>query len=368
MFMNNKYNLSKKNISFFLIVVIVIGIIVVITQMANVKGSQKPVDQLNQNPNLGHLTKIKSVSTTIISGTNVSLTKPLAATNNINNVTKPLAATNNINNVTKPLAATNNINNVTKPLAATNNINNVTKPLAATNNINNVTKPLAATNNINNVTKPLAATNNINNVTKPLAATNNINNVTKPLAATNNINNVTKPLAATNNINNVTKPLAATNNNGSGTIESSQKNNTEMVNYQLFKTPKVNQVSNYDTLKKSLVNDVFGKSAKKIHGDSGNKKASKAKKIHGDSGNKDKLQSTQADNKLNTNNNFGENKKTSSIFKTHHNHKSTDPLSNDLNSNRSPRHNINDPSNSSMPSNTIDLPLPFTAGLPNNLF
>ena len=44
MFMNNKYNLSKKNISFFLIVVIVIGIIVVITQMANVKGSQKPVE------------------------------------------------------------------------------------------------------------------------------------------------------------------------------------------------------------------------------------------------------------------------------------------------------------------------------------
>jgi hypothetical protein len=303
--MNNKYNLSKKNISFFLIVVIVIGIIVVITQMANVKGSQKPVDQLNQNPNSGHLTKIKSVSTTITSGSNVSLTKPLAATNNINNVTKPLAATNNINNVTKPLAATNNINNVTKPLA-------------------------------------LAATNNINNVTKPLA-----------LAATNNINNVTKPLAATNNINNVTKPLAATNNNGSSTIKSSQKNNTEMVNYQLFKTPKVDQISDYNTLKKSLINDVFGKSEKKSHGGSEPK---------------DKLQSTQADNRLNTNNNFGENKKTSNIFKTHHYHKSTDSQNNDLNSNRSPRHNTPDLPNSAAPSNTIDLPLPFTAGVPNNLF
>jgi hypothetical protein len=274
-FMNNKYNLSKKNISFFLIVVIVIGIIVVITQMANVKGSQKPVDQLNQNPNSGHLTKIKSVSTTITSDSNVSLTKPLAATNNINNVTKPLAATNNINNVTKPLAATNNINNVTKPLAATNNINNVTKP------------------------------------------------------------------------------LAATNNNGSSIIKSSQKNNTEMVNYQLFKTPKVDQISDYNTLKKSLINDVFGKSEKKSHGGSEPK---------------DKLQSTQADNRLNTNNNFGENKKTSNIFKTHHYHKSTDSQNNDLNSNRSPRHNIPDLPNSAAPSNTIDLPLPFTAGVPNNLF
>jgi hypothetical protein len=235
-FMNNKYNLSKKNISFFLIVVIVIGIIVVITQMANVKGSQKPVDQLNQNPNSGHLTKIKSVSTTITSGSKVSLTKPLAATNNINNVTKP---------------------------------------------------------------------------------------------------------------------LAATNNNGSSTIKSSQKNNTEMVNYQLFKTPKVDQISDYNTLKKSLINDVFGKSEKKSHGGSEPK---------------DKLQSTQADNRLNTNNNFGENKKTSNIFKTHHYHKSTDSQNNDLNSNRSPRHNTPDLPNSAAPSNTIDLPLPFTAGVPNNLF
>ncbi len=126
-----------------------------------------------------------------------------------------------------------------------------------------------------------------------------------------------------------------------------------MVNYQLFSTPKVDQISNYNTLKKSLINDVFGKSAKKSHGDSGTK---------------DKLQSTQADNRLNTNNNFGENKKTSNILKTHHNHKSTDPQSNDLNSNRSPRHNIHDLPNSSIPSNTIDLPLPFTAGVPNNLF
>ncbi|HXS60947.1 MAG TPA: hypothetical protein VN703_09080, partial [Candidatus Sulfopaludibacter sp.] len=209
-------------------------------------------------------------------------------------------------------------------------------------------------------------TNNVNNVTKPLVGTNNVNNVTKPLVGTNNVNNVTKPLVGTNNVNNVTKPLAGTNNNSSTNSESSQKNNTEMVNYQLFNALKADQMPSKHTIKKSHSIDVFATSAEKSHGDSEIKKSSKAEKSHGDSETKDLSQSTQGDSKLNSNNISGENKKTFKLVKAHHNHKSIDPLSKDLNSNRSSRHNVNDFTNPSIPSNTFDLP--FTALVPNNLF
>ena len=93
MFMSNKYNISKKNISLVLMAAgLIFGIIFVTNQM--VRGSQKFEIQSNQKSDLNHLTKIRTVSDTSMSTntTDVNITKPLLTTQNTTdvNITKPL--------------------------------------------------------------------------------------------------------------------------------------------------------------------------------------------------------------------------------------------------------------------------------------
>jgi hypothetical protein len=288
MFMNNKYRPSKKDVGFFLIAVLVIGIIVVITQMANVHA--------------------------------------------LNNV---------FNCITQKVNKSKNITFADAFECYDNSLKGAQK---------NASQPYQNPNP-NNLTKIRSVSATITNSTNP--------NVTKPIFGANIANNP-----------NVTKPIFGANKNVSGTIDSSQKNNTEIVNYQVVKTPKTDQVSSKHALKKPHGNDVFAKSAEKSQEDSGTESDSKTKKSQEDSGTEDTLQSSQGDKKLNTNNNFDVNKKTKSISKLHHNHnhnhQSTDPLSEDLNSNNSLKHKTNDFSNPSTPSDSFDLP--FTAVVPNNLF
>ncbi len=98
MFMSNKYNLSKKNVSFVLMAGLIIGIIVVANQMA--KGTQKFEIQSDQNHNLSQLNKIKTVSDMARSSnaTDVNITKPVLAAHNATdvNITKPVLAAHNI--------------------------------------------------------------------------------------------------------------------------------------------------------------------------------------------------------------------------------------------------------------------------------
>ncbi|MGN6623428.1 MAG: hypothetical protein ACTHKK_04740, partial [Candidatus Nitrosocosmicus sp.] len=102
--MRFKEKVSKKNINFLLIAALAIGIIVIVTQMANV-GSQKNQNQsaqntdLNQSANTTDNSNIKNTSMT-------SLSKPLGVTNSTSNETKPLGVTNSTSNETKPLGVT----------------------------------------------------------------------------------------------------------------------------------------------------------------------------------------------------------------------------------------------------------------------
>ena len=80
MFMSIKDNLSKKNTSLLLMTALIIGIIVVITQLASA-GSQKNENPSIQNPNLNDSSKVKS----IINNTNTinsDVTKPAVQASN----------------------------------------------------------------------------------------------------------------------------------------------------------------------------------------------------------------------------------------------------------------------------------------------
>src|SRR6476646_5977570 len=106
--MSIKDNLSKKNTSLLLMTALIIGIIVVITQLASA-GSQKNENPSIQNPNLNDSSKVKS----IINNTNTinsNVTKPaVQASNSTDNVTKPaVQASNSTDNVTKPAVQASN--------------------------------------------------------------------------------------------------------------------------------------------------------------------------------------------------------------------------------------------------------------------
>ena len=78
--MSIKDNLSKKNTSLLLMTALIIGIIVVITQLASA-GSQKNENQSIQTPNLNDSSKVKS----IINNTNTvnsNVTKPAVQASN----------------------------------------------------------------------------------------------------------------------------------------------------------------------------------------------------------------------------------------------------------------------------------------------
>ena len=91
--MSIKDNLSKKNTSLLLMTALIIGIIVVITQLASA-GSQKNENPSIQNIHLNDSSKYKSVlNTTNITNSNV--TKPAVQASNTDNVTKPAVQASN---------------------------------------------------------------------------------------------------------------------------------------------------------------------------------------------------------------------------------------------------------------------------------
>src|SRR3954447_5328848 len=255
--MSIKDNLSKKNTSLLLMTALIIGIIVVVTQLASA-GSQKNENPSIQNPNLNDSSKVKSI----------------------------------INN-------TNTINS------------NVTKPA------------LQASNSTDNVTKPA------------LQASNSTDNVTKPA------------VQASNSTDNVTKPAVQASNSILGIINTSTKNNSEIVSLQTIKSPKVDQISN-----------------KK---DSEAKPNSKTKSSDGSIELKNKVQSQQQKNKDNIkHNNLDKKEKDKGESKSKNNQKPNQLLKEGQNSLSHLKHKTNKPIIESIPSQSFDLP--FTAVVPKDLF
>ena len=229
MFMIIKDNLSKKNTSLLLMTALIIGIIVVITQLASA-GSQKNENPSIQNPNLNDSSKVKSI--------------------------------------------------------------------------------------INN-------TNTINS------------NVTKPA------------VQASNSTDNVTKPAVQASNSILGIINTSTKNNSEIVSLQTVKSPKIDQISN-----------------KK---DSEAKPNSKTKSSDGSIELKNKVQSQQQKNKDNIkHNNIDKKEKDKGESKSKNNQKPNQSLKEGQNSLSHLKHKTNKPTIESIPSQSFDLP--FTAVVPKDLF
>ena len=229
MFMSIKDNLSKKNTSLLLMTALIIGILVVITQLASA-GSQKNENPSIQNPNLNDSSKVKSI--------------------------------------------------------------------------------------INN-------TNTINS------------NVTKPA------------VQASNSTDNVTKPAVQASNSILGIINTSTKNNSEIVSLQTIKSPKVDQMSN-----------------KK---DSEVKPNSKTKSSDGSIELKNKVQSQQQKNKDNIkHNNLDKKEKDKGESKLKSNQKPNQSLKEAQNSLSHLKHKTNKPIIESIPSQSFDLP--FTAVVPKDLF
>jgi hypothetical protein len=255
--MSIKDNLSKKNTSLLLMTALIIGIIVVITQLASA-GSQKNENPSIQNPNLNDSSKVKSI----------------------------------INN-------TNTINS------------NVTKPA------------VQASNSTDNVTKPA------------VQASNSTDNVTKPA------------VQASNSTDNVTKPAVQASNSILGIINTSTKNNSEIVSLQTVKSPKIDQISN-----------------KK---DSEAKPNSKTKSSDGSIELKNKVQSQQQKNKDNIkHNNIDKKEKDKGESKSKNNQKPNQSLKEGQNSLSHLKHKTNKPTIESIPSQSFDLP--FTAVVPKDLF
>src|SRR6476469_8398877 len=241
--MSIKDNLSKKNTSLLLMTALIIGIIVVITQLASA-GSRKNENPSIQNPNLNDSSKVKSI------------------------------------------------------------INN-------TNTINS------------NVTKPA------------VQASNSTDNVTKPA------------VQASNSTDNVTKPAVQASNSILGIINTSTKNNSEIVSLQTVKSPKIDQISN-----------------KK---DSEAKPNSKTKSSDGSIELKNKVQSQQQKNKDNIkHNNIDKKEKDKGESKSKNNQKPNQSLKEGQNSLSHLKHKTNKPTIESIPSQSFDLP--FTAVVPKDLF
>jgi len=241
--MSIKDNLSKKNTSLLLMTALIIGIIVVITQLASA-GSQKNENPSIQNPNLNDSSKVKSI------------------------------------------------------------INN-------TNTINS------------DVTKPA------------VQASNSTDNVTKPA------------VQASNSTDNVTKPAVQASNSILGIINTSTKNNSEIVSLQTVKSPKIDQISN-----------------KK---DSEAKPNSKTKSSDGSIELKNKVQSQQQKNKDNIkHNNIDKKEKDKGESKSKNNQKPNQSLKEGQNSLSHLKHKTNKPTIESIPSQSFDLP--FTAVVPKDLF
>src|SRR6478752_7307655 len=240
--MSIRDNLSKKNTSLLLMTALIIGIIVVITQLASA-GSQKNENPSIQNPNLNDSSKVKSI------------------------------------------------------------INN-------TNTINS------------NVTKPA------------VQASNSTDNVTKPA------------VQASNSTDNVTKPAVQASNSILGIINTSTKNNSEIVSLQTVKSPKVDQIS-----------------SKK---DSEAKPNSKTKSSDGSIELKNKVQSQQQKNKDNIkHNNLDKKEKDKGESKSKNNQKPNQSLKEAQNSLSHLKHKTNKPIIESIPSQSFDLP--FTAVVPKDL-
>ena len=180
----------------------------------------------------------------------------------------------------------------------------------------------------------------------------NLNDSSKVKSIINNTNtinsNVTKPaVQASNSTDNVTKPAVQASNSILGIINTSTKNNSEIVSLQTVKSPKVDQISN-----------------KK---DSEAKPNSKTKSSDGSIELKNKVQSQQQKNKDNIkHNNLDKKEKDKGESKSKNNQKPNQSLKEGQNSLSHLKHKTNKPTIESIPSQSFDLP--FTAVVPKDLF
>ena len=180
----------------------------------------------------------------------------------------------------------------------------------------------------------------------------NLNDSSKVKSIINNTNtinsNVTKPaVQASNSTDNVTKPAVQASNSILGIINTSTKNNSEIVSLQTVKSPKVDQISN-----------------KK---DSEAKPNSKTKSSDGSIELKNKVQSQQQKNKDNIkHNNIDKKEKDKGESKSKNNQKPNQSLKEGQNSLSHLKHKTNKPTIESIPSQSFDLP--FTAVVPKDLF
>ena len=180
----------------------------------------------------------------------------------------------------------------------------------------------------------------------------NLNDSSKVKSIINNTNtinsNVTKPaVQASNSTDNVTKPAVQASNSILGIINTSTKNNSEIVSLQTVKSPKIDQISN-----------------KK---DSEAKPNSKTKSSDGSIELKNKVQSQQQKNKDNIkHNNLDKKEKDKGESKLKSNQKPNQSLKEAQNSLSHLKHKTNKPIIESIPSQSFDLP--FTAVVPKDLF
>ena len=180
----------------------------------------------------------------------------------------------------------------------------------------------------------------------------NLNDSSKVKSIINNTNtinsNVTKPaVQASNSTDNVTKPAVQASNSILGIINTSTKNNSEIVSLQTVKSPKIDQISN-----------------KK---DSEAKPNSKTKSSDGSIELKNKVQSQQQKNKDNIkHNNIDKKEKDKGESKSKNNQKPNQSLKEGQNSLSHLKHKTNKPTIESIPSQSFDLP--FTAVVPKDLF
>ena len=166
-----------------------------------------------------------------------------------------------------------------------------------------------------------------------------------------NLNDSSKVKSIINNTNtinsNVTKPAVQASNSILGIINTSTKNNSEIVSLQTVKSPKIDQISN-----------------KK---DSEAKPNSKTKSSDGSIELKNKVQSQQQKNKDNIkHNNIDKKEKDKGESKSKNNQKPNQSLKEGQNSLSHLKHKTNKPTIESIPSQSFDLP--FTAVVPKDLF
>src|ERR671921_78304 len=137
--MSIKDNLSKKNTSLLLMTALIIGIIVVITQLASA-GSQKNENLSIQNLSTNDSSKVKSIMNNT-NTTSLSATKPAVQAASNENATKPAVQAASNENATKPAVQTASNENATKPAVQTASNENATKPAVQAASNENATKP-----------------------------------------------------------------------------------------------------------------------------------------------------------------------------------------------------------------------------------